>query len=65
MGAMHELGQANTKLPKGMPATKASVKGCGSTGPDPKGDLFLPNGCKVRFHLPPQKRRSLFKNGFG
>ncbi|KAJ1495700.1 Poly polymerase, partial [Baffinella frigidus] len=47
LGAMHELGQANTKLPKGKPESKLSVKGVGATGPDPKGNLFLPSGCKV------------------
>ena len=47
LGDMHELLHANERLPKGKPADKLSVKGCGKTFPDPAGAETLEDGVVV------------------
>lgn len=47
LGDMHELTAANDRLPKGVPATKMSVKGKGKTFPDPTGAETLEGGVVV------------------
>mmetsp|Transcript_12078 Transcript_12078/g.18950 ORF Transcript_12078/g.18950 Transcript_12078/m.18950 type:complete len:157 (+) Transcript_12078:63-533(+) len=47
LGDMHELNKAKTDLPKGMPKTKLSVKGCGKTAPDEQGHITTKEGVVV------------------
>ena len=47
LGDVHELTKANNSLPKGLPKGKLSVKGVGSTAPDPSEFQHLPDGLLV------------------